>query len=233
MKNLLKSVYIFSFLLLFPIITFAQHCPPGYYDDGIDCAPISDIWDLIYQFQDILNSIIPVLIALGVVYFIWGVTRYVIADGEEAKKKGKDVIIYGLIGLTVIFSLWGLVNIIINTFGLDSFAPDIATLTGPGCNFINNTNPKFQDLLCYLTKIINDSVIPLIFALAVVSFVWGAVNFLIINADDEKKREQGRQFMIWGIIALAAMLSIWGLVTILGNTFNIDTSVLPMVKPPL
>ena len=84
----------------------------------------------------------------------------------------------------------------------------------------------------FLTSIINNSVIPLIFALAVVFFVWGAINVLIINADDEKKREQGKQFMIWGIVALAVMLSIWGLVTILGNTFNIDTSVIPQVTPP-
>lgn len=38
--------------------------------------------------------------------------------------------------------------------------------------------------------------------------------------------------MIWGIIALAVMLSVWGLVGILGSTFNIGTSVLPQVTPP-
>lgn len=190
------------------------------------------IEDLIIQIQSILNSIIPVIVALGVVYFVWGVVQYVIADGEEAKKKGKDRIIYGVIGFAVIVGLWGLVNIVVNTFGLGGTSvPKLDTIAASSaCNLANN--PKFQDVLCYVTGIINSSIIPLIFALATVMFVWGVVQFFIINADEEKKRAEGKQFMIWGIIALAVMLSVWGLVGILGKTFNIGTSVLPEVTPP-
>lgn len=36
--------------------------------------------------------------------------------------------------------------------------------------------------------------------------------------------------MIWGIIALTVMVSVWGLVAILGNTFNINTGFIPQVK---
>ncbi len=68
----------------------------------------------------LLNSIIPVLVALGVVYFVWGVVTYVISSDEEAKKSGKNRIIYGLIGLVVIIGMWGLVSIIRNTFSLDN-----------------------------------------------------------------------------------------------------------------
>jgi hypothetical protein len=63
-------------------------------------------------------------------------------------------------------------------------------------------------------------------------FIWGVIKFFIINADEEAKREQGKQFMIWGIIALAVMLSVWGLVGILSNTFGLSGSVLPQVTPP-
>ena len=187
------------------------------------------------RFQQILNSLIPLLIALGVVYFIWGVIQYVIKDEEEAKKKGRDKIIFGIIGLAVIVSLWGLVNIVVNTFGLGygyGYAPSLIPLTGESSACSLDGSPKFQDLLCYVTRIINNSVIPLIFAVATAFFVWGAVKFFIIDADEEKKRQEGKQFMLWGIIALAVMLSVWGLVAILGNTFGImDTSVLPQVKP--
>lgn len=82
-------------------------------------------------------------------------------------------------------------------------------------------NPKFGDLLSYITCIIGKSVIPLIFALAIASFVWGVVQY-VINTDDEAKKAKGRQFMIWGIIALAVMVSVWGLVKILGTTFGIE-----------
>src|SRR3989344_4791875 len=159
---------------------------------------------LIAKIGGILNSIIPVLIVLGMAYFIWGVIQYVIADSEEVKKKGKDSMIYGLIGLAVIFGMWGLVNIVVKTFftsSADLVAPTLAPLTPSGaCSLAGN--PKFQDLLCYVTKIINDSVIPLIFALAMVFFVWGVVKFFIINAGEEAKRAEGKQYMIWGIVAL-------------------------------
>jgi len=104
----------------------------------------------------------------------------------------------------------------------------------PGCeqpSFCDlGNNPKFQNLLGYATCIINYSIIPLIFSLAVVMFVWGVVQF-VINSSEEAKKEKGRQFMLWGIIALAVMVSVWGLVSILSNTFNIDTSFIPHVRP--
>ena len=239
-KNLLKLLSIISFLIIFPISVFAVQgdCPSGSSytmnaDGSESCTPLSGIGYLISQIQQILNSIIPVLIALGVVYFVWGVVQYVIADGEEAKKTGKDRIIYGIIGFAVIVGLWGLVNIVVKTFFPGSIsAPDLAPLTGTSSTCSLAGDPKFQDVLCYITGLINNSVIPLIFAVATVAFVWGVVQFFIINADEEKKRAQGKQFMIWGIVALAVMLAVWGLVGILGSTFGIDTSVLPKVTPP-
>jgi len=237
MKKILKLLFIFSFLILLPITTFAAGfqgpCPQGTTNNGTACVSTSGLGSFISKIQEILNSIIPVLVTLGVVYFVWGVVQYVIADGEEAKKKGKDRMIYGVIGFAVIIGLWGLVNIVVKTFFPGSIsAPKLDIVaTSSSCTLTNNS--KFQDVLCYVTSIINNSVIPLIFAAATVMFVWGVVQFFIINADEEKKRAQGKQFMIWGIIALAVMLSVWGLVGILGATFGIKGgSILPQVTPP-
>lgn len=85
------------------------------------------------------------------------------------------------------------------------------------------------DLFNYATCIISSSVIPLIFALAIAMFVWGVVQY-VINAQEEAKRQKGRDFMIWGIIALAVMVSVWGLVGILRNTFGIQANVIPSVQ---
>jgi len=52
-------------------------------------------------------------------------------------------------------------------------------------------------------------------------FIWGVVQYLI-NAQEETKREKGKQFMIWGIIALTVMTCVWGLVSIVGTTFGIQ-----------
>jgi hypothetical protein len=161
-----------------------------------------------------------------------------IADSEEAKTKGKDHIIYGLIGFTVIVTVWGLVNIVVNTldFGAgDLVAPSlqaikVSTSSDTSCA----VGTDFQGLAKFVTCVINNSVIPLIFAIAIVMFIWGAVKFFIINSDEETQREQGKQFMIWGIIALTVMMTVWGLVSFLGSTFGLErnTKFLPQVCPP-
>jgi len=182
--------------------------------------------DIITTIHQLLNASIPVIVTLGVVYFVWGVVQFVIADSDEAKKIGKDRIIYGVIGLAVIVSLWGLVAILMNTFGLGA-------TTAPALPSGGSCSPSFKvfkGLVGYVTCIIGKSIIPLIFALAIAAFVWGVVNFFIIGADEEAKRSQGKQFMIWGIIALAVMLSVWGLVKILGDTFHLNTSIIPKTR---
>ena len=97
------------------------------------------------------------------------------------------------------------------------------------CDFA--TGGKLGDLFAYLTCLIQRSIIPLIFAIAIAMFVWGAVNFFIISSGEEKKRQEGKQFMIWGIVALTVMIGVWGLVAILGGTFGLNTTVLPSVQP--
>jgi hypothetical protein len=77
-----------------------------------------DLSAILCKIGELLNTIMPILIALGVVYFIWGVVSYVIAKDDEAKTKGRDTMIMGIIGLVVIVSVWGLVSILKNTFGL-------------------------------------------------------------------------------------------------------------------
>ncbi|HBB49759.1 TPA: hypothetical protein DEQ22_02940 [Candidatus Nomurabacteria bacterium] len=89
------------------------------------CFYLNGLSSILCRIAELLNYVLPVLIVLGVVYLVWGVVRYMIGDSEEAKKKGKDGIIFGIIGLVVIVSLWGLVYIVVNTFNLrrDNFAP--------------------------------------------------------------------------------------------------------------
>ncbi|MBY0376445.1 pilin [Patescibacteria group bacterium] len=81
---------------------------------------ITTIQALICKFNEILGAILPFLIALGVVYFVFGVITFVISSDEEAKTTGRNRMIYGIIGLVVIIGMWGLVRIVTNTFGLNN-----------------------------------------------------------------------------------------------------------------
>lgn len=230
MKNLLKFIFkfilVFSFVII-PIFVSAQ----GFFGDV--CFGRIGLYYFLCRIGGVLNSVLPVLIALGVVYLVFGVVQYFIGDNEEAKTKGKERIIFGIIGLAVIISVWGLVYILTDTLGVGGeSAPDLTNLvTTSTASSACSMGTKLQGLLDYVVCIIGKSVVPFIFALAIIMFIWGTIKFLIIDVNEEKKREQGKQFMLWGIIALAVMISIWGLVQILGDTFNIDTTFLPRVQP--
>lgn len=86
---------------------------------------------------------------------------------------------------------------------------------------ITNLTTLFNLFGCIIRK----SVIPLLVMLAVVVFIIGVIKF-ISGAADSTKREEGRKFMIYGIIALFVMVSVWGLVSILQGTFGLGNSVL-------
>ena len=61
----------------------------------------------------------------------------------------------------------------------------------------------------------------LLIGLAVVFFLVGVVKFMF-SAGDVEKRKEGRTMMIYGIIGLFVMVSVWGLVGILTGTFHLN-----------
>jgi len=118
-----KLVLLSSFILgLLPVAAFAQISTTGSTTLGCNYSAQTGgtLIGLLCRFGQILNAVVPVLIALAVVWFIWGVIMYLVGDDEEAKKRGRNRIIYGIIGLVVIVGLWGLVNLLSNTFGLSN-----------------------------------------------------------------------------------------------------------------
>lgn len=60
--------------------------------------------------------------------------------------------------------------------------------------------------------------LPLIISLAVVWFVWNVFRYMI--AGDEEAKSKAKTDMIWGIVAIFVMVSVWGLVGILQSTFG-------------
>lgn len=132
-KKLIVLSSISSIVL--PVLAFAQ----GAGNTNTGCATVQNgtFQGIICLIGGWLNTLVPILIALGVVYFVWGVITYMIGDDEEAKAKGKNRIIYGIIGLVVIVAMWGLVKIVTNSFGLsqDVGGTELPCVPGtPGCN---------------------------------------------------------------------------------------------------
>ena len=82
------------------------------------------------------------------------------------------------------------------------------------------------DVIKYITCFIEQSIVPFLIAMAIVVFMYGVVKF--IGTQETSERESGKQFMLWGIIALAVMFSVWGITRLVGATFGVHT-VLPLL----
>ena len=55
------------------------------------------------------------------------------------------------------------------------------------------------------------------FILGTLVFLWGVIQYVIAGGD-EKKLEEGRKYIIYGLIGLFVMFAVWGLVEAITNT---------------
>ncbi len=69
--------------------------------------------------------------------------------------------------------------------------------------------------------LLNTVIVPTIFAFAFAAFIWGVVNYFFLHGGDEGKRAEGRQFVLWGILGMVVLFSVWGFVHILLSTLGI------------
>lgn len=67
-----------------------------------------------------LDILLPVLGTLAIVYFFFGIIRFMSHAGDEkTREEGKGIMIWGMIALFVMVALWGLVGYIQTSLGLD------------------------------------------------------------------------------------------------------------------
>jgi len=76
---------------------------------------LQPIKNLIVAVGGILNMLIPILIAAALVFFFWGLVKY-IREPEHAE--GRKTMIAGIISLFIMVSVWGLVNLAQNALGV-------------------------------------------------------------------------------------------------------------------
>jgi len=119
-KSLLKIGSIA--LIAFPTIAAAQS--------------IGGVLGLLAQANDLINRLIPFVIALTVLVFLYGIFKFVMSgNNEDGRKDAIGLITWGVIALFVMVSVWGLVNILVRSVNLDNTAPAAPGLPNPGGYF--------------------------------------------------------------------------------------------------
>lgn len=81
---------------------------------------------------------------------------------------------------------------------------------------------KFEQFVNTIVSSINNLVVPIIFALAFLTFIWGVFDLFFLSVGDIQKQSKARSFILYGLIGMAILFSVWGLVSILLNTFGLS-----------
>lgn len=114
MKKLYKALPFLSVsALLAPVAAFAQN-----QFGGSTVATGTTAANILGRIADLLNIIIPILITLGVVAFIYGVVTYIFSKDEEKKKESRGFMLNAIVGLFVILAIWGIIGLLSRTLGV-------------------------------------------------------------------------------------------------------------------
>lgn len=100
-------------MALLPAVTAAQGIA-----QSSNAGPFQDLLINILEFSDAV--LIPFIIGIGFLFFVWGIFKYFIFGGadEEAKTQGKSLIIWATIGFVLIIIFWGVINLLTESTGL-------------------------------------------------------------------------------------------------------------------
>ncbi len=76
------------------------------------------------------------------------------------------------------------------------------------------TPTTFRELVDSILGIIN-IIIPAVFAIVFLFLIWKIFDAWVINAADEKKREEGKRLALVAVLVVTLMLITWGVVAML------------------
>ncbi len=106
----MKYVAVLSFVLLSQTnLVFAQDFTE---------SPLADLFRNIIAFAN--TVLIPFIIGIGFLFFVWGMFQYFIAGGanEDSREKGKRLMISATIAFVVIIIFFGAINLLTSSTGL-------------------------------------------------------------------------------------------------------------------
>jgi hypothetical protein len=82
-----------------------------------------------------------------------------------------------------------------------------------------NLSP-LQSLIGAIAKIVG-AIVPILVTLALVVFFWGLVRYLW-GAGGKAGVAKGKSLMLWGLVTLFVMVSVWGIIDLMQSALNID-----------
>lgn len=76
----------------------------------------------------------------------------------------------------------------------------------------------------------SEYVLKILLALIILVFLWGLTKYMFKGQGSDTARSEGRKLMLWGIIAIFVLTSVWGLVAVFTSFVGHDDIVIPQFK---
>lgn len=83
---------------------------------------------------------------------------------------------------------------------------------------MNATPTDYKSLVAFFVDLIN-SAVPVLFTIVFLYFVWKVVDAWVINGGDEKRVEEGKQYVTAAVVTFVIMISVWGIVALVKTSF--------------
>ena len=100
----------YALLAFAPVLAFAQTTATTY----------SSLTTLVSDIKSILNSIIPLFFVVAILYFFWGLVKFIMGAGDAKKvAEGKGIMIWGLVALVIMAALFGIINWLTSAAGIN------------------------------------------------------------------------------------------------------------------
>ncbi len=85
--------------------------------------------------------------------------------------------------------------------------------------------PRLITLMGNIYNVILNPIIALLFGLSFAYFIWGVVKF-VWYGEEESMRSEGKRSIVWGIIGMFIMFSVFGILRLIIGTIGENPSVL-------
>jgi hypothetical protein len=104
MKKLYKIKHFIFITLLVPSISFALNCDTAF------SLTSSNFAGIVNEILCIIEILIPILIGLALMFFFWGLSKFILnSDKPEKIKEGKNYMMWGILALFILISFKGIV----------------------------------------------------------------------------------------------------------------------------
>lgn len=112
--------FLFSFLAMLVSVPVVVHAA-------------EDLGGVLMTINDIINTLIPIILGLAVLGFFWGLVRLLFSKGgSEERSDGIKILLLGILVIFVMVSLWGIIGVLQGTFGIqDTQPPVVPSRIGP------------------------------------------------------------------------------------------------------